>query len=249
MNRTFRTPLQWVGPGLRTGRVWRAQVEPARPEAGPYPIACFAQFILFFLALTAPLAATPITHDLGRGLTYVHVASLPADLPGQKDLRACVLDLRYTQGDEAAAAALAAWLKFHASARTPVFVLANANTATPLLEILTPGRLPAGTLTIGRLGNGFTPDIAVRTEETIERRAFDALASGALPASLLQENSGKTRYDEAAIVRQLAGDDTPDSNGRDPETDATMPPPLIDRTLQRAVHVHHGLAALKLFRG
>ncbi len=206
----------------------------------------------FILFAVRTLAAAPITHDLGQGLTYVHVASLPADLPGQKDLRACVLDLRYTQGDATAAAALAAWLKFHVSARTPVFVLANADTATPLLTILAQGQLPAGTLTIGRLGHGFTPDIAVHTDAATERRAFDALARGVLPASLLQENSGKTRYDEAAIVRHLAGDEVPAGTVRQPETDTadeTVPPPLIDRTLQRAVHVHHGLAALKLFRG
>jgi hypothetical protein len=206
----------------------------------------------FILALAGIATAAPITHDLGQGLTYVHVASLPADLPGQKDLRACVLDLRYTQGDATAAAALAAWLKFHASARTPVFVLANADTAAPLLEILNPAQLPAGTLTIGRMGNSFTPDIAVHTDADLERRACDALARGTLPASLLQENSGKTRYDEAAIVRQLAGDESPDGTARPPQTDSAdkpAPPPLIDRTLQRAVHVHHGLAALKLFRG
>jgi hypothetical protein len=208
--------------------------------------------ILLCLAFAGSAIALPITHDLGQGLIYVHVASLPADLPGQKDLRACVLDLRYTQGDDAAAAALAAWLKFHASARTPVLVLANSDTAAPLLAILTPGQLPAGTLTIGRVGNGFTPDIAVHTDAALEHRASAALARGALPASLLQENSGKTRYDEAAIVRQLAGDEVPGGTARLPETDSAdgiAPPPLIDRTLQRAVHVHHGLAALKLFRG
>lgn len=220
--------------------------------AGPYLFSRLAAVIFLCLALAGIATAAPVTHDLGQGLTYVRVASLPADLPGQKDLRACVLDLRYTPGDVTAAAALAAWLKFHASARTPVFVLANADTAAPLLGILTPGQLPAGTLTIGRVGNGFTPDIAVRTDAALERRACDALAHGALPASLMQENSGKTRYDEAAIVRQLAGDEVPAGIARHPETnsaDETVPPPLIDRTLQRAVHVHHGLAALKLFRG
>ena len=235
----------------RTGRLAGAYGT-ARPEAGPYLFSRLAAAILLCLAFTGSATAAPITHDLGQGLTYVHVAGLPADLPGQKDLRACVLDLRYTPGDDTAAAALAAWLKFHASARTPVYVLANADTAPPLLAVLAPGHLPAGTLTIGRLGHGFTPDIAVRTDDAIERRAFDALASGTPPASLLQENSGKTRYDEAAIVRQLAGDEPPAGTGRPPETgsaDEAVPPPLIDRTLQRAVHVHHGLAALKLFRG
>ncbi|MBK8856328.1 MAG: hypothetical protein IPN11_01170 [Opitutaceae bacterium] len=221
-------------------------------RVGPGLFSRLAATLLLCLAFTGSATAAPITHDLGQGLTYVHVAGLPADLPGQKDLRACVLDLRYTRGDDTAAAALAAWLKFHASARTPVYVLANADTATPLLAILTPDRLPAGTLTIGRPGGGFTPDIAVQSDAAAERRAFNALASGAQPASLLQENSGKTRYDEAAIVRQLAGDEPPAGTGHPPETgsaDEAVPPPLIDRTLQRAVHVHHGLAALKLFRG
>ena len=53
------------------------------------------------------------------------------------------------------------------------------------------------------------------------------------------------------MVRELAGEVSPadpaESNG--PAATAKSAAPLIDRTLQRAVQVHRGLAALKRFRG
>lgn len=208
---------------------------------------------LLLLALPGLLrAGAPVVRELGGDLAYFRATTLPAELPAGRNPRACVLDLRYATGDAAAAAALAAWLQFHASARTPVFILANAATATPLLGVLTPGRLPTGTLTLGVPGPGFAPDLAVNTAADVERRAFDALAQGTPPATLLQENAGKARYDEAAMVREMAAGLRPADTEPVPEITGeavVTPVPLIDRTLQRAVHVHRGLAALKLLRG
>jgi hypothetical protein len=206
------------------------------------------------LGAAGPLvsAAAPIAHDLGEGLTYLRATTLPADLPAGNNLRACVLDLRYATGDTAAAVALAGWLKFHGSVRTPVFILANAATAAPLLDVLIPGALPAGTLTLGVPGPGFVPDLAVNTPADEELSAFAVLAQGTPPAGLLRENSDKVRYDEAAMVRDLAQGERPSATEPTPlVTQAAAPPPSppIDRTLQRAVHVHRGLAALRLLRG
>jgi hypothetical protein len=208
--------------------------------------------VLLALPAICPLPAAPLTHELSRDLTYVRATALPADLPGQMDLRACVLDLRYATGDEAAAVALAGWLKFHASARTPVFIIANAATAAALLDVLPPRALPAGTLTLGLPGPGFTPDIAIKTDADTERRAYDAFAPVNPSAALVDENDGKIRYDEAAMVRELAAGATPADHEPAPEINPAAPAapaPLIDRTLQRAVHVHRGLATLKLLRG
>lgn len=207
---------------------------------------------LFFglLVLAGTAAAAPITHDLGQGLTYVRAAALPVDLPDSSQLRACVLDLRGATGDEAAALALAAWLKFHATERSPVFILANGGTAAPVRAVLATDRLPAGALTLGRPAAGFAPDIAVNVEPAAETQALALLAAGRDPAALLQENAGKARYDEAQMLRELAG--AAPAAGAD-ETSAptaeAAPAAPVDRTLQRAVHVHRGLAALKQFSG
>ncbi len=207
--------------------------------------------ILLQLVFAGALSAAPVTHDLGQGLTYVRVAALPLDLPASQQVRACVLDLRSAAGDEAAALALAAWLKFHAAERRPVFILANGDTAAPLRAALASNRLPAGALTLGRPTTGFTPDIAVDFEPAAEARALALLAAGTAPADLLQENAGKVRYDEAEMVRELAGKPSPaDPAESDTPAAAAKPTePPIDRTLQRAVQVHRGLAALKRFRG
>ena len=207
--------------------------------------------LFLFLASVGFLAAAPVTHDLGQGLTYVRAAKLPLDLPASHQVRACVLDLRAATGDNAAAQALGAWLKFHATERSPVFILANGDTAAPLRAALASDRLPAGALTLGRPTTGFTPDIAVALDPAAETRSLALLAAGTAPAELLQENAGKVRYDEAQMVRELAGAASPaDPAGSDEPVAAAKPAtPPIDRALQRAVQVHRGLAALKRFRG
>ncbi len=205
--------------------------------------------LLAWLAGSPAFATTP--HDLGEGLTYWRLATLPADLPSGGQPGACVLDLRYAAGNEAAAIALAGWLKFHAAARTPVLVLANPATATPLLQALASTALPGGTLTLGRPGPGFTPDLAIATTAETEQLAYDAFTAGTTLAALMQENPGKERHDEAAIVRQLADGTPPPAAEPDPaatSTEPLPPPPLIDRTLQRAVQVHRGLVALQVVR-
>lgn len=206
--------------------------------------------LFLFLASAGLLAAAPVTHDLGQGLTYVRATKLPLDLPASHQVRACVLDLRNAAGDKAAAQALGAWLKFHATERSPVFILVNGDTAAPLRAALASDRLPAGALTLGRPATGFTPDIAVALDPVVETRSLALLAAGTAPAELLQENAGKVRYDEAQMVRELAGETAPAEPGETeaPAAAAKSVPP-IDRALQRAVQVHRGLAALKRFRG
>lgn len=214
----------------------------------PFPL------IVGFLVLAA-LAQASGPVDLGDGLDYFRVLALPADLPAATP-KACVLDLRYTPGETPAAVALAAWLKFHASARTPVFVLANAGTAPVLLSALTGNALPAGTLTLGTPTRHFAPDIVIHTDAETERRAYDAFTAGTPLASLIQENTAKRRFDEAEMLRRQGageplegedGDEIPATKPPDPSAPAA-PPPLFDATLQRAVQLHRGLNAFGLFK-
>jgi antitoxin (DNA-binding transcriptional repressor) of toxin-antitoxin stability system len=186
-------------------------------------------------------------------LTYYRIHALPADLPtvAIADKRACVLDLRYATGDSQTAGALDAWLKFHATPRTPVFVLANSGTSAALLVPLATRDSAAGILLLGPEAPGFFPDIAVKTTADEERRAYDALESGAKLESLLTDNPDKPRNDEARLAKDHVPDPGPDDTvDDDPAAPAEKKPPAkitppIDAVLQRAVHVHRGLLALK----
>jgi hypothetical protein len=178
----------------------------------------------------------------------------------------CVLDLRYARGDAAAGAALAAWLKFRATPRTPVFLLINAETAAPLLNPLASRPPSPGLIVIGAASAGLTPDLALKIAPDTERRAYDALAAGTTLELLLNDSPEKVRNDEARLAKDHQGvldpttyprpaddtfDDTPSASppaSGTPATTAPKPPPaapLIDRALQRAVQLHRSLKALK----
>jgi hypothetical protein len=212
-------------------------------------------FLALLLAFAAALPAAPVTRDLGQGLAYHRVHQLPADLPAVASAQhqPAILDLRYVAGGGDEAAALAAWLKFNATARTPVFVLANADTGPALLPALAPRN--ASVIVLGAAAPPFTPDIAVKISATAERRAYDAFERGATADSLIAELSGKPRNDEAKLAKDRtpevapAADDSPASapvtSVIDPATKPAVAAPPIDLALQRAVQLHRTLLALK----
>jgi hypothetical protein len=207
-----------------------------------------ALFLSCFLSLAA---AAPMERDLGLGLLFFRVHTLPADLPTQESLRRhpCILDLRYVQGDAAAAAALAGWIKFHSSARTPVILLANSDTGPRLLAPFASPEAVVGLIIIGRAATDFTPDIPVLVDPGIERRAYQALEMGMPINSLINEKVEKQRNDEAMLAREhlpdsaLGGEPT-DSNPPGARPEKLAPAPL-DPVLQRAVQFHRTLVALR----
>lgn len=200
----------------------------------------YARVAVWFLSGFALASAAPVTRDLGRNLAYFRVHELPRDLPQTESARPqpCVLDVRYVRADAAAGATLLAWLKFHASARTPVLVLANAETDAALLAPLGPGHTAANILVIGATARGFTPDIAVQTSPQNERHAYDALEAGAEVTAVISENGDKARNDEASLSHDRSTEPSETAKER------TAGPPL-DAALQRAVHLHRALLALK----
>lgn len=203
-----------------------------------------AAAFLFVLALVnaVPLVggtATPNQRELGHGLEYYRIHQLPADLPTMQVPRPCVVDVRYVPADARAATAFLAWLSFHAAPRAPIFVLANAGTGEALLAALGVGdpRLPF--IVVGPAAGNFHPDLAVRASADDERRAYDAFEQGVALAKLLTDNPHKVRHDEASL-----SPDRPAAAGRSVAA-PDGPPPPIDATLQRAVHVYGALRALK----
>jgi len=206
----------------------------------------FSFFILVLLS-DVWLSASPLTLDLGQGLAYHRAHALPADLPSASPAkpRPLVLDLRYAAGDADAGTALAAWLKFHAAPRSPIFLLANAATSPALRAAFAARDESAGLVVLGVASAEFTPDVDVPVDPAEERRAYDALETGTALAALIAPPLEKPRYDEAKLVagRLPARAPPPDLEPAAPAPSA--PPPLIDAVLQRAVHLHRALLALK----
>ena len=94
---------------------------------------------------------------------------------------------------------------------------------------------------VGVAGPGFEPDVAVKVAPEQERAALAALRRGAPLDELLRENREKIRNDEASLLRERPVDgEAADSTAAKAGTAA-----VIDLTLQRAVHVHRTLLALK----
>lgn len=208
------------------------------------------------LALLGVGRAAPVSRNLGQGLAYHRVHQLPADLPTAEEARRqpCILDLRYVSGKAEEAAALVAWLKFHATTHAPVFVLANSETSAALISVITPRGAGASVVVLGVATATFTPDIALKISAEAERRAYDAFEHGATTDALITENPDKPRNDEA----KLAKDRQPDlsaANAEDASAPAVAPgespakpktpPPVVDVVLQRAVQLHRALLALR----
>lgn len=209
---------------------------------------------------TAPTPAPVLRRELGDGYIYYRVHTVPHDLPTSDSSRRhpSVLDLRYASAGADAAAVLRSWLAFHATVRTPVFVLVNGATAPALLPPLEPRRDQPGLLVIGVATPGFQPDITVAESAAGEREAYDALEHGATVEALTTDNPDKERNDEASLARNFdspAPDDdddggnvdqvqSPDDSSPDNAAPAHAKPPLIDAALQMALHLGQGLKIL-----
>jgi hypothetical protein len=205
-------------------------------------------------AAPAPAAAAPRERDLGHGLAYFRLRTLPTDLPaGPARHGATILDLRYTRTEAGATVAFGAWLRTHTSATTPVFVLLNAETAPVLVDYFNTHDPVAGLVTLGAAGSGFVPDIIVKVHPSAERTAYEALEHGATVESLLTDPTDKPRHDEASIAqeRNAPADDSSDSDsdiavpGDVAPIVAATPRPVIDYTLLRAVQLDRALLALR----
>ena len=202
------------------------------------------RLLLFTLLLLPTWAlAAPLEREVGNGLVYVRVHTIPADLPAKPTGRvpACIVDLRYVDTNSDGATAFAAWLKARATSRTPVFVIANADTARPLLKELSVHERGTGIAVVGIPRGGFKPDVAVSASADDERKAYDALEKGAVIGTLLADNPNKVRNDEASLSKDRLAEASADATDGSPK----QAPPPIDAALQRAVHLHRALVALK----
>ena len=188
-------------------------------------------------------AAAPAVRDLGHGLSYVRIRELPGDLPAPPagGPAAWVIDVRYVAAGREAAVAFAAWLKFRATPRSPVFVLANRDTSAELRVALQGPHRGTGIAVIGIPGPDFVPDVPVRSNPETEKRAFAALEEGTPLSVLLKDHPEKARNDEARLVRSATA---PAVGEEATEEKAAVAIP-VDAALQRALHLQQSLGAMR----
>jgi hypothetical protein len=211
------------------------------------------RLILLFSALCLLSSGTELT-DLGQGLSYLRIhsvadseAALRKAVPGTGAL---VLDLRYATANDESAAALQTALAGR-PAGTPLFILVSPATPPVLGPVI--GASPA--LTLGAAGSLPTPKVIVQADAATDRRAYDALDAGTALPKLISGKIEKERFDEATLVQEFKNGNpdaaplpAPDPTAPKPAgaSEKEPPAPLVDRVLQRAVHLHRALLALKI---
>lgn len=222
--------------------------------------------LLFALGVSVALATE--TRDLGQSLSYLRVNEL-ADVAKAitsvvPENRALVLDLRYATASGESPAQLAAALAKR-TGPAPLFILVAPGTPPALADVLE--KLPPQATTLGVKEAVPTPRVVVAQSPEVDRRAHAAGNSGLPLPALISGKVEKERYDEASLVKEF-------SNGRrdprpppppqvvapnaesparpvDPANPAPNPlpaekaPVLTDRVLQRAVHLHRALFAIR----
>ena len=199
-----------------------------------------AAALMAAVAVAAPAQTAP--RDLGLGLSYYRVHELPRDLPAaaKGQVGPCVLDLRFATSDAPSCAALAAWIRFNATARTPVFVLENSATSAALVAAVPAGS--PGLVVLAPRPSKLAADVEVAVSAETDRKAYDAAERGAALDTLIHDYPDKPRLDEAYLEKEHLSD----SGELDDVADRPGPPmPLVDAVLQRAVQLHRGLLALK----
>jgi hypothetical protein len=207
-------------------------------------------FLVLFLVLSSLSRGTELT-DLGQGLSYLRIHSvadsgtaLRKAVPGAGAL---VLDLRYATANDDSASILQAAVAGRTAGHL-LFILVSP--ATP--PALGPFISASSTLTLGASGSWPAPKVVVQTDANTDRRAYDALDTGTPLAQLISGRIEKERFDEATLVQEFKNGNpdaepppTPDPTATPPAGTPEKPVPLTDRVLQRAVHLHRALLALK----
>lgn len=194
--------------------------------------------------------AAPESADLGEGLAYLRVHSLGESKDTIRQAiqteRALVLDVRYATAAADDVAGFAGLLGPRAD-RAPLLVLVSPETPATLAAGLE--RLPRGVITLGVTDSRPSPKVIVTQAADVDRRAYDAHDSGMPLESLITGKIDKERYDEASLVREFQNGTPAPNPPPAPDLAAKSPgekaPVLTDRVLQRAVHLHRALQALR----
>jgi hypothetical protein len=206
-----------------------------------------------FAALLAVVVRAVGPVDLGQSLSYFRVHAETSD---EKQIgealaanHALVLDLRYTSATKADAGAFGQVLAKRTGSE-PLFLLVSPETPLSIAEALSAS--PIKFVTLGVQGSLPTPAVVVEQSARDDRRAYDAFESGQPLPELISGRIPKDRYDEASLMNDFRSGNVnaeppaaPDPTAKPDGEEKKIPPPLVDRVLQRAVNLHRALLALK----
>lgn len=221
----------------------------------------FSLLLLSLFALALARAATPAAPvDLGQGLSYLRMRSLGDDAAALAALKpgALVLDLRHASANAETTTGFAAALA-KLKGNDPVIVLVSP--ATPRVLAAELEKSPTRLLVLGTADAQPTPTVAIETTAEADRAAYDAFETGTPLEKLITGKIEKERYDEATLVAEfksgqslpVSEDSTEPALSPQPEATPSAPAatpakptaPATDRVLQRAIHLHRGLLALR----
>jgi hypothetical protein len=190
-------------------------------------------------------AAEPL--ELAPGLPYLRIHSLEKsalELNAALNLNkspALVLDLRYV-ADERDAADVINSLNSH-PAKPMLYILVSPETPKDVAAVIsaTSTRL----VTLGIRNSRPQPRVVVEQTAADDRAAYAALDHGTALAALVSGKVEKEHFDEAVLVKEFnnGNHDAHPPEGNPDATKSTTP--LTDRVLQRALHLHQALQALK----
>ncbi len=186
---------------------------------------------------------------------------------------ALVLDLRHIAITAESAALLQAALAGRKTPALPLFVLVGPATPPDFVTLLTTPSNKC--LTLGVKESVPLPRVIIDQPAATDQLAYEAFESGQPLASLISGKINKERFDEAALMKEFnsgninASSPTPpdptiqsSALGRPPAKPTAKPEttpvaklpelpaankaePLIDRVLQRAIHLHRAMGAIK----
>lgn len=200
--------------------------------------------VLAFAALATLAGATPPV-DLGQGLSYLRVEALGQSQAELGDaLRrpsTLIVDLRYTAKDTEGLDALRALVREPASPK--LYVLVSPETPRPIADVI--GGAPSRIVVLGVPDSRPAPQVVVEQPRKEDRLAYDALAQGTSLADLISGKVDKERYDEASLVQEFKNGNHDARPPTGPAAAASAPARPTDRVLQRAVHLHRALQALR----
>ena len=206
------------------------------------PLSCL---LLFMLCSLGVHAAEPI--ELAPGLRYLRIHSLvqsARELSTALNVNqspALVIDLRYVADEKDAAETLNALNSQPAKPR--LYVLVSPETPRDIAAAVTKTSTPV--VTLGIRDCRPAAEVVVEQSAADDRSAYAALDNGTALAALISGKIDKERFDEAELVKEFKNGN---HEAHPPEGNADGTKALnrlTDRVLQRALHLHQALQALK----
>jgi len=229
-------------------------------------------FGLFVLALAGSLATPILLHAdltdpalakseiLEGNAAYLRVSHVTAGLPGDisaayqaltatNKIAGTVLDLRFADGDDAAAVTAAANL--FAGKQLPLAILVNGGTRGTAVTLATTLRESRAGLVFGSVLAAVKPDISIEETPSDEKKFFEdpyAAPATNTAAALAGTNDFLPWVDhtsEADLVRAKIKDGDEFENPAPPHAAGPQPPVIRDPVLARALDLLKGLAIIR----